>query len=123
LIFIARPAAVWLCLLPFGFNRKEKLFISWVGLRGAVTIFLATIPTLAGVPHAEVFFNIAFFVVFVSLLAQGWTITPMARRLELALRRTAPSVRRVEVDLPGQNEQEMVGYPITADSMVLGLSR
>lgn len=123
LTFVARPVAVWLCLSPFGFDRKEKLFVSWVGLRGAVSIFLAAIPTLARVPHAEIFFNIAFFVVLVSLLTQGSTITAMARRLGMALRRTAPSVSRVEVDIPGQVEHEMVGYPITSDSIILGLSR
>ena len=47
LTFVARPVAVWLCLWPFGFSPKEKLFVSWVGLRGAVSIFLAAIPTLA----------------------------------------------------------------------------
>jgi cell volume regulation protein A len=123
LIFVARPVAVWLCLSPFGFAEKEKLFVSWVGLRGAVSIFLAAIPTLAGVPHAQAYFNIAFFVVLISLLVQGWSINGVARRLGLALRRTAPSVHRVEVDIPGQVEQEMVGYPVSADSLLMGLSR
>ena len=53
LTFVARPVAVWLCLWPFGFSPKEKLFVSWVGLRGAVSIFLAAIPTLADVPDAH----------------------------------------------------------------------
>ncbi len=75
LIVFGRPLAVWLCLTPFGFSRREKLFVSWVGLRGAVSIFLAAVPTLAGVPHADVYFNIAFVVVLVSLIVQGWTIT------------------------------------------------
>ena len=65
---------------------NEKLFVSWVGLRGAVSIFLAAIPTLAGVPHAAPYFNIAFFVVLLSLLFQGSTLTTAARRLGLALR-------------------------------------
>jgi len=123
LTLVARPLAVALCLAPFGFNRREIGFVSWVGLRGAVSIFLATIPTLAGVPHAAAFFNIAFFVVLTSLLVQGWTVTGLARRLGFALRRTTPTVTRVELDLPGQIEQELVGYPVTPDSMVLGLSR
>ena len=59
LTFVARPLAVWLCLSPFGFTRREKLFVSWVGLRGAVSIFLAAIPTLAGVPERSgTYFNI-----------------------------------------------------------------
>ncbi len=123
LILVARPLAVWLCLWPFGFSDKEKLFVSWVGLRGAVSIFLAAIPTLSGVAFGEAFFNIAFFVVLVSLLVQGWTLTGVARYLGMALRRTAPSVQRVELDIPGQLEQEMVGYPITSDSLILALSR
>lgn len=123
LTFVARPLAVWLCLLPFDFDRKEKLYISWVGLRGAVSIFLAAIPMLAGVENATAYFNIAFFIVLVSLLVQGWTLTGLARRLGLALRRTGPSVQRVELDIPGQVEQEMVGYPVGADSLILALNR
>jgi potassium/hydrogen antiporter len=123
LILVARPAAVWLCLAPFGFTRNEKLYFSWVGLRGAVSVFLAAIPTLVGVPQAEVYFNMAFFVVLVSLMVQGWTVNSSARRLGLALRRTAPAVTRIELDIPGQTGQEMVGYPVSAESMVLGLTR
>jgi cell volume regulation protein A len=123
LIFIARPAAVWLCLHAFGFTMNEKHFVSWVGLRGAVSIFLAAIPTLAGVPNAEIFFNTAFFVVLVSLLVQGWTLAPVARRLGMASHRGGPGAKRVEVDIPGQLEQEMVGYPIQEGSMILSLAR
>jgi len=123
LTLVARPLAVWLCLSPFGYTAREKLFISWVGLRGAVSIFLAAIPTLAGVPNADVFFNIAFFVVLLSLLIQGSTLTTSARRLGLALRNAPPNTSRVEIDIPGQTEQEIAGYPVTADSVILGLSR
>ena len=123
LTFVARPVAVWLCLAPFDFARKEKLFVSWVGLRGAVSIFLAAIPTLAGVPNAAAYFNIAFFVVLFSMLVQGSTLRAAARRLGVALRQTTHAVSRVELDIPGQVEQEIVGYPVTADSVILGLSR
>jgi|SRR5688572_11945087 len=119
LMLVARPAAIWLCLLPFGFRWQETTFISWVGLRGAVSIFLAAIPTLSNVPHADVYFNIAFVVVLASLLVQGWSIAPAARWLGLALPRSRPAVRRVELDLPGQLEYELVGYPIDEDSAVL----
>jgi potassium/hydrogen antiporter len=119
LMLVARPAAIWLCLLPFRFRWQETTFISWVGLRGAVSIFLAAIPTLSNVPHADVYFNIAFVVVLVSLLVQGWSIAPAARRLGLALPRSRPAVRRVELDLPGQLEYELVGYPIDEESAVL----
>lgn len=123
LTFVARPVAIFLLLQPFGFALKEKLFISWVGLRGAVSIFLAAIPTLAAVPNATAYFNIAFFVVLFSLLVQGSTLTAAARRLGVALRQTTPNVSRVEIDIPGQTEQEIVGYPVTADSVILGLTR
>jgi cell volume regulation protein A len=123
LTFLARPLAVWLCLWPFDFSRKEKLFVSWVGLRGAVSIFLAAIPTLAAVPNAPAYFNIAFFVVLFSMLVQGSTLTAAARRLGVALKGTTQRVSRVEIDVPGQTEQEIVGYPVTADSVILGLSR
>ena len=123
LTLVARPLAVWLCLGPFGFTAREKAFVSWVGLRGAVSIFLAAIPTLAGVPNAPAYFNIAFFVVLVSLLVQGSTLTAAARRLGVALKGTTQAVSRVEIDIPGQTEQEIVGYPVTADSVILGLSR
>jgi cell volume regulation protein A len=123
LILVARPLSVWLCLLPFRFTRNEKVFISWVGLRGAVSIFLATIPTLSGAEHADAYFNVAFFVVLTSLLLQGATINKLAYRLGLALKRSTQAVKRIELDIPGQTQQEMVGYPITQDSMILALSR
>jgi cell volume regulation protein A len=123
LMLVSRPLAVWLCLAPFRFTTNEKHFISWVGLRGAVSIFLAAIPTLARVPDSEIFFNVAFFVVLFSLLVQGSTLTTAARRLGVALRQTMPKTSRVEIDIPGQTEQEIVGYPVTADSVILGLSR
>ncbi|MBL8574147.1 MAG: potassium/proton antiporter [Hyphomicrobiaceae bacterium] len=119
LMLVARPVAVALCLTPFRFSLKEMTFVSWVGLRGAVSIFLAAIPMLAGVKGAEVYFNIAFFIVFLSLIIQGWTIPTAARRLGLALKRTTPEVHRVELDLPGQTNQEMAGYPVTEDSPVM----
>lgn len=119
LIFVARPVAIALCLAPFGFSRKEIGFVGWVGLRGAVSIFLAAIPTLAGAPQAQTYFNVAFVVVIVSLVVQGWTLTPLAKRLGLAIRQTSRSVQRVEIDLPGQLAQEMVGYQVTPHCPIL----
>jgi cell volume regulation protein A len=119
LMFVARPLAVFLCLAPFRFPWREKLFISWVGLRGAVGIFLASIPLLVGLPKANLYFDVAFVVVLVSLLVQGWTISAAARRLGLALPRQDRLPRRIELDLPGQLAQELVGYPVAANSPYL----
>ncbi|MBB3972364.1 potassium/proton antiporter [Hansschlegelia beijingensis] len=119
LIFIGRPAAVAICLAPFGFSRREMTFVGWVGLRGAVSIFLAAIPTLAQAPNAQIYFNVAFVVVIISLIVQGWTIPPLARRLNLAVRQTLRTVNRVEIDLPGQLAQEMVGYAVTPNCPIL----
>ncbi|MGR7997593.1 MULTISPECIES: potassium/proton antiporter [unclassified Xanthobacter] len=120
LILVGRPLAVFLCLAPFRFSNAEKAFISWAGLRGAVSIFLATIPMLAGLAHAEVYFNIAFTVVLVSLILHGLTMVPAARRFGVALSDPLPAVRRFEIDLPGQMEVELVGYPVTAGTPATG---
>jgi cell volume regulation protein A len=119
LTLFARPAAVFVLLLPFRFAWREKVFISWVGLRGAVGIFLGSIPLLVGLPNAQVYFNIAFVVVLTSLLIQGWSIAWAARILHIALPRHDHMPRRVELDLPGQLEQEIVGYPVPANSPYL----
>ncbi len=119
LMIVARPVAVFLCLLPFRFTWRERLFISWVGLRGAVGIFLASIPLLVGLPNAQLYFDVGFVVVLVSLLVQGWTVPFAARRLHIALPRHDHMPRRVELDLPGQLEQEIVGYPVAANSPYL----
>ena len=119
LMFIARPLAVFLCLVPFRFSWREKAFISWVGLRGAVGIFLAAIPLLVGMTNAQLFFDIGFVVVLVSLLVQGWTIGLAAHRLHIALPGSDPAPRRVELDLPGQLEQELVGYEIGGNNPYL----
>jgi cell volume regulation protein A len=116
LTFIARPAAVFLCLAPFGFQWREKLFIAWVGLRGAVGIFLASIPLLVGLPAGYLFFDVAFVVVVFSLLVQGWTVALAARKLDMSFARADPLPRRIELDLPGQLAREIVGYPLSAKS-------
>jgi potassium/hydrogen antiporter len=119
LMLVARPVAVFLCLAPFKFQWREKLFISWVGLRGAVGIFLASIPLLVGIPAAYLFFDVAFVVVLFSLLVQGWTVAFAARKLDISFTRSDPMPRRVELDLPGQLAREIVGYPVPANSPFL----
>jgi potassium/hydrogen antiporter len=119
LMLLARPVAVFLCLAPFNFQWREVAFISWVGLRGAVGIFLASIPLLVGVPRASLFFDVAFVVVLSSLLVQGWTVALAARKLDISFARADPLPRRVELDLPGQLAREIVGYPVSANSPFL----
>jgi cell volume regulation protein A len=85
LMFVIRPLAVFLCLSPLRFNWRDQLFIGWVGLRGAVPIFLAIIPVISPGPVTAVFFNVVFVIVICSLLLQGWTISTVARRLGVAL--------------------------------------
>jgi len=121
LTLVARPLSVWLSLLPFRFPAREQLFISWVGLRGSVPIVLATYPWLAGLEHADLFFNIAFFIVLISLLIQGWTVAPAARLLGLQMPASSDLVHRFELDLPGQRGFEIVSYRIGADSSLIGL--
>jgi cell volume regulation protein A len=85
MIFISRPVAVWLCLLPFRkISGKAKHYVSWVGLRGAAPILFATYPLTSGIEGAGMIFNIVFFVTLVSLLVQGTTVPAIARRLGLA---------------------------------------
>lgn len=84
LIVLARPLATFACLLPFRFTVRETAFASWVGLRGAVPIYLTIIPVLEGVKGGEVLFGIAFGVVVASLVVQGWTIGLIGRLLGFA---------------------------------------
>ncbi len=113
LIFIARPIAVWLSLLPFSFPRNEQFFISWVGLRGAVPIVLALFPWLAGLPQSSVYFNIAFFVVLTSLLVQGWTVAPLANWLKLKLPKEHAPYYSEFVEVPGQAGLRLLGYRLS----------
>jgi NhaP-type Na+/H+ and K+/H+ antiporter len=81
LIAVARPVATFFCLLPFRFKFKEMSFISWVGLRGAVPIYLTIIPVLEGARGGVILFGTAFVIVITSLIVQGWTLGPAARLL------------------------------------------
>lgn len=116
LILVARPVAVGISLLPFQFSWRERLFISWVGLRGAVPIVLAMFPWVAGLEHWPFFFNIAFFIVIVSLVLQGWTVAPLARWLRVDVPTSSARVQRVELGVPGQADYEFVGYKLLQDS-------
>lgn len=118
LIFVARPIAVAICLIPFRFPRVETAFISWVGLRGAVSILLAITPLLSGVEHGRALFNVAFIVVLVSLVVQGWTVGPLARRLGLVLPPRIGPLEKFELELPGSAHHELLAYRIVSGSPV-----
>lgn len=118
LIVFARPVAVWLCLLPFRFKANEVAFLSWVGLRGAVSLLLALTPILAGSAVGVAIFNIAFVVVVISLVVQGWTIRPMARWLGLIVPPRIGPVERVELELPDEVNYELVTYTVHPQSPV-----
>jgi cell volume regulation protein A len=115
LMLVARPAAVALCLLPFRYTVSEIALISWVGLRGAVPIFLAIIPVLAGLPNAAVFFGVAFIIVLMSLIVQSWTVAAAARRLDLDVP-PLQQASRLDIDLPGRlgEENTVAGYRVEA---------
>ncbi len=117
LMFVARPVAVWIGLLPFRMNRNETAFVAWIGLRGAVSILLSTLPMVAGMENGRLFFNVTFMVVLVSLALQGWTIAPVARWLGQVVPRRIGPVERVELEIPGARH-ELVSYRIVADSLV-----
>ncbi|MBY5330261.1 potassium/proton antiporter [Rhizobium leguminosarum] len=119
LIFVARPLAIWLSLLPFDYTQQEIGFVAWVGLRGAVSILLAIMPILGGLENGQIYFNTAFIIVLVSLLLQGWTIKPVAKKLGLIIPPRIGAVDKVEVDLPGAANHELLSYRVIKDSPVL----
>lgn len=121
LILVARPVAVALCLAPFRLPLREMVFMAWVGLRGSVPIVLATFPWLAGLENAALYFNVAFFIVLVSLIVQGWTLAPAARLLGLQLPNQGSLVNRLDFDLPGTRGYEIVSYRIGESSPLIGL--
>jgi cell volume regulation protein A len=119
LILVARPGSVAIALLPFRFTWPERGFIAWVGLRGAVPIFLASIPVLAGLPGAQHYFNVAFVVVLISLLIQGWTIGPAARFFGLTVPDDAESGDPLELALGPGAERELAGFRVKTGARAL----
>lgn len=119
LVFVARPLAVWLSLLPFDFTQRETGFVAWVGLRGAVSILLAILPILGNLENGQLYFNTTFIVVMVSLAIQGWTVKPIALRLGLIVPPQIGAIDKLELDLPGAANHELLAYRVVADSPVL----
>ncbi len=118
LIVVARTVAVAASLAPFRFAWREQAFVSWVGLRGAVPIVLAIFPLMYGVEHARLYFNVAFFIVLVSLLLQGWTIAATARLLKLEVPPSTEPLQRITLDMPGHFEHEILSYEVQPASLV-----
>lgn len=112
LAFLARPLSTVLGLLPFGFSRREHVFMAWVGLRGAVPIVLAIFPLMAGVEDARMIFQITFIIVIFSLLVQGSTLAPLARRLKLEVPPRPEPELRVPLQLAAAGDHELLLFPL-----------
>jgi len=122
LMFIARPLSVFFSLAFARLSRREKTFISWVGLRGAVPIVLATFPLLAKLPNAELIFNLVFFIVLTSALLQGWSIPAVARLLKV----DAPLERKrhypIEFAPTAGMDTELMEFIVPSQAAVAGKS-
>lgn len=120
LILIARPVAVVLSLIPIRFNWREQTLLSWVGLKGAVPITLATFPLLLGVPQAGLLFDVVFFVVVLSAVIQGWSLPLFARWLKLDIPPTEASPVTLELSSLRHVEGDIVDYMVGVDSRAAG---
>lgn len=120
MIVIARPVSVFACLLPFRkMTNRARLFVSWVGLRGAVPIIFATYPVVAGIPDSNQLFNIVFFITLLSLIFQGMTIAPGARMLHLDLPQEKEG-NEFGVELPDEIDSQLMDQTLTAEMLENG---
>jgi cell volume regulation protein A len=122
LILFARPVSVFLSLLFTGYKFNEKIFISWVGLRGAVPIILATIPFTSGIPNASLYFNLIFFIVLTSALVQGWTIPFFAKILRVKAKPEHDITSPIEFTGKSDSETQLVDFIIPYRSKIIGKS-
>ncbi|KAA0546909.1 potassium/proton antiporter [Bacillus sp. BGMRC 2118] len=120
LLFIARPIAVFISIHFFDFDLREKIFLSWAGLRGAVPIVLATFPMIAGVENSQLIFNIVFFVVLTSALIQGTTIPLFVKKLSLSGPVKAVAPHTLELVSIGKANAEMIEYHIGENNELIG---
>lgn len=122
LMFIARPVAVFLSMIFMKYNFKEQLFISWAGLKGAVPIVLATYPVIAGIENSEIIFNVVFFVVLISALVQGSTLSWLGEKLNLTGKGSSDVMPSMELITLGKTDSEIMEVAITEQSPALGYS-
>lgn len=120
LILVARPIAVYLSTIKMGYTNKELIFLSWAGLKGAVPIVLATFPLLSGVEGSHEIFNVVFFVVLISCLVQGSTITNLAEKLNLVGPKKTTPIYSLELLSLGKADAEMIAYEIEEDAVIVG---
>ncbi len=123
LMFIARPVATFICTIFSRFNVREKLFVSWTGLRGAVPIILATYPLTEGHPQAKYMFNVIFFVVLTSVMIQGKTLAYAAKLLKLDAVVREARTWTLNFDItPASGTDETREVDLSNDSAAVGLS-
>lgn len=120
LMLVARPFAVFACLLPFRVRLKTITFISWVGLRGAVPIVFATYPLLAGIDKSQMIFNLVFFISLTSVLLQGTTLRFFAKRLHVSVPERAKHRTPPDVELSDTLKSELTEIEIDETSLAAG---
>ena len=116
LMLFARPLSVFICLKPFHYSLKEKLFISFVGLRGATSVLLALAPLVMEIPAAQSIFSIIFLMVLMSLTAQGLLIIPVAKKCHVVLPLVEKPALKSEIDLPGLTDSFLITYKLTENT-------